>query len=201
MENTRLILIVEDEAILALNVKEMLMQMGYAVAAIHSSGEGALESIEKVRPDMVLMDIRLQGEMDGITAAECIHGRYGIPVIFMTAHSEETTIARAKTTEPYGYLVKPVDTVDLRIAIELALYKSKVDVEKANLTMELQSALAKVKLLSGILPICCSCKKIRDDKGYWEQVEVYIRDHSEADFSHGLCEECCKKLYPEFIEE
>lgn len=196
-----MILIVEDEAILALNVKEMLLQMGHSVAAIHVSGEKAIESLAPAQPDLVLMDIRLQGDMDGITAAEQIHSQYNIPIIFMTAHSEETIINRAKTTEPYGYLVKPVDSVELRIAIELALYKSKIDREKARLTGELQSALAKVKLLSGILPICCSCKKIRDDKGYWEQVEVYIRDHSEAEFSHALCEECGKRLYPEFVEK
>jgi hypothetical protein len=66
------------------------------------------------------------------------------------------------------------------------------------LIAELQGALAKVKLLSGFLPICAACKKIRDDKGYWKQIESYIRDHSEAEFSHGICPDCAKKLYPEF---
>jgi hypothetical protein len=65
--------------------------------------------------------------------------------------------------------------------------------------VKLQQALAQVKRLSGFLPICASCKKIRDDQGYWQQVEAYIRDHSEAEFSHGLCPECAKKLYPELF--
>jgi hypothetical protein len=72
--------------------------------------------------------------------------------------------------------------------------------EKEHLIEELQEALAKVRTLSGLLPICASCKKIRDDKGYWNQIEVYIRDHSEAEFSHGICPDCMKELYPQFVK-
>lgn len=77
----------------------------------------------------------------------------------------------------------------------------KLEKEKESLIEKLQGSLEKVKLLSGIIPICASCKKIRDDKGYWSQVESYVRDHSEAEFSHGICPECAKKLYPEFFKE
>jgi hypothetical protein len=73
--------------------------------------------------------------------------------------------------------------------------------ELRRLNAELQAALAKVKVLSGLLPICASCKKIRDDQGYWHQVEVYIRDHSEVEFSHGICPSCAQKLYPEFYKD
>ena len=73
--------------------------------------------------------------------------------------------------------------------------------EKEKLIAELQSALSKVKQLSGFLPICASCKKIRDDKGYWNQLEAYIRDHSEVEFSHGICPDCAKRLYPELYDE
>lgn len=76
-----------------------------------------------------------------------------------------------------------------------------IEVEKKQLIFELQRALAKVKLLSGFLPICSSCKKIRDDKGYWNQIESYIRDHSEADFSHSICPECARKLYPDLVDD
>jgi len=75
------------------------------------------------------------------------------------------------------------------------------EVEREKLIQELQEALASVKQLSGLLPICASCKKVRDDKGYWTQIEAYIRDRSEAEFSHGLCPECMKKLYPDYAEE
>jgi hypothetical protein len=73
--------------------------------------------------------------------------------------------------------------------------------EREKIISDLQDALRKVKALSGLLPICASCKKIRDDKGYWNQIESYIREHSEADFSHGLCPECLQRLYPEFCED
>jgi hypothetical protein len=81
----------------------------------------------------------------------------------------------------------------------IGLFYGKIkqtDEEKSSLIIKLQEALGRVKTLSGFLPICASCKKIRDDKGYWNQVEVYIRDHSEAEFSHGLCPECATELYP-----
>ena len=139
---------------------------------------------------------KLKGELDGIETANLITKQYDIPVIYMTAHSEAVAIERAKMTEPYAYLLKPVSHKELQVAVELALYKSKTDKEKAQLTKELQAALEKVKLLSGMLPICASCKKIKKDEGYWEQVEVYVSGHSEAEFSHGLCDECGMKLYP-----
>jgi len=74
----------------------------------------------------------------------------------------------------------------------------QIDEEKSKLIIELQKALERVKTLSGLLPICASCKKIRDDQGYWNQIEAYIAQHSEAEFSHGICPQCAKKLYPEF---
>ena len=77
----------------------------------------------------------------------------------------------------------------------------QADLAKEKLINELQDALSEVKKLSGMLPICSSCKKIRDDEGYWQQIEEYIRDHSEADFTHGICNECVKELYPEFYKK
>jgi PAS domain S-box-containing protein len=79
--------------------------------------------------------------------------------------------------------------------------RKNAETEKEKLIIQLQEALDKVKLLSGLLPICASCKKIKDDQGYWKQIEIYIRDHSEAEFSHGICPECAKKLYPEFVQK
>ncbi|MFH1756421.1 MAG: PAS domain S-box protein [Pseudomonadota bacterium] len=76
--------------------------------------------------------------------------------------------------------------------------RKRIEAEREKLVRDLQKALSEVKTLKGIFPICASCKKIRDDKGYWKQIEVYIRDHSEAEFSHGICPDCMKKLYPDF---
>ncbi|MCK5077058.1 MAG: hypothetical protein KAR38_11815, partial [Calditrichia bacterium] len=79
--------------------------------------------------------------------------------------------------------------------------RKKAEEEKEKLNTELQTALAEVKTLRGIIPICSSCKKIRDDKGYWNQIESYIREHSDAQFSHSICPDCAKRLYPEYYDE
>jgi len=79
--------------------------------------------------------------------------------------------------------------------------RKQAEQKREELLEALKEALSKVRTLSGMLPICSSCKKIRDDKGYWNQIEAYIRDHSEAEFSHGFCPECAKKLYPEFYKD
>jgi hypothetical protein len=79
--------------------------------------------------------------------------------------------------------------------------RKEVEADRENLITKLQDALAKIRTLRGIIPICSSCKKIRDDKGYWNQIENYIKEHSDADFSHGICPECAKKLYPEFYKQ
>jgi light-regulated signal transduction histidine kinase (bacteriophytochrome) len=134
------ILIVEDEGVLAFQLALDLERMGHTVAGIYASGEEALQGMETARPDLVLIDIKLQGEIDGIETAGHMHQRYGIPIIFMTAHSEESTIERAKLTEPYGYLLKPINPGELQIAVEVAVYKSKMDKEKAQLTLELWMA-------------------------------------------------------------
>jgi len=95
------------------------------------------------------------------------------------------------------YRGKPVSLVYIRDITE----HKRVEEEREKLIRKLQKALAEVKTLSGLIPICASCKRIRDDKGYWNQIETYIRDHSEADFSHGICPECARKLYPELYKE
>lgn len=195
------ILIVEDEGVIALQIESALQRMGHSVVGIYASGEKALESMETARPDLVLMDIKIQGRLDGIEVADRIRKQYNIPIIYITAHSEESTIERVKLTEPYGYLLKPVSQKELQIAVEMVLYKAKIDRERAELTLELQKALEKVKLLSGLLPICCHCKRVRDDKGYWNQIEAYIRDHSEVEFSHGLCDDCFEKYYQDIHME
>jgi len=195
------IVIVEDEGIVALQIKTILEQRRFTVAGVFTSGEEALTNIEAAMPDLVLMDMKLQGAMDGIETADQLRRQYELPVIFLTAHSEDSTIERAKKAEPYGYILKPFNAQELYIAVEVALHKHKIDQEKEKLTKELREALDKVKLLSGLLPICISCKKIRNDKGYWMRIEDYLRDHSEAEFSHGVCETCAKKLYPEYFKE
>jgi len=121
------IFIVEDEIIVSEDLRGTLEDQGYIVAGVTHSGEDALAEIEKARPDLVLMDIRLSGRMDGIETAGLIRDRFGYPVIFLTAHSDKANIARARLIGPYGYLLKPFSDRELYTTIEMALSRHRLD--------------------------------------------------------------------------
>jgi PAS domain S-box-containing protein len=125
MANSR-ILVVEDEGIIAKDIQSTLNRSGYSVIAIASSGEEAIKKAMETHPDLVLMDIVLQGDMDGVAAAEKIRDRFDIPVVYLTAYSDDTTLQRAKITEPYGYILKPFQERELYTTIEMALYKHNI---------------------------------------------------------------------------
>jgi len=127
--NKTTILIVEDEAIVAADLDGKLRQLGYEVAGITAGGEEAVALTVRLRPQLVLMDIRLEGAMDGIEAAEAIRLQDDVPVIYLTAHSDAATLARAKLTGPFGYILKPFEERELATQIELALYKHQADRE------------------------------------------------------------------------
>lgn len=119
------VLIVEDEGVVALDITQELESAGYSVVGHVVSGEAAVAKAGELRPDIVLMDIHIQGEMDGIAAAEQITSRFNIPIIFVTAHADEATLQRAKLTRPYGYVIKPFEPNELRANIEIALHRYK----------------------------------------------------------------------------
>ena len=121
------ILIVEDESIVAMDIKHRAEGLGYLVTAITPSGEEALEKVAENPPDLVLMDIVLKGEMDGIEAAQKIRDSYDIPVVYLTAYSDERTLKRAKITQPFGYIIKPFEDRELHSAVEVALYKHQME--------------------------------------------------------------------------
>jgi PAS domain S-box-containing protein len=121
------ILVVEDESIVALDVSYKLEEMGYPVCGSVASGEEAISEVARARPDLVLMDIKLKGTMDGIQAVERIRARFDTPVVYLTAHADKLTVARAKETGPLGYVLKPFEIADLRPAIEIALYRHKLE--------------------------------------------------------------------------
>ena len=123
------ILIVEDESIVAKDIQHSLMKLGYSVAGIASNSEKALDIVRTDQPDIVLMDIMLKGELNGIQTAEIIRKQYAIPVVFLTAYADESTLAKAKVTEPYGYIIKPYKEIDLQTSIEMALYKHQKEQE------------------------------------------------------------------------
>lgn len=117
------LLIVEDEAFIALEIKTRLQQMGYEVCGVVSQAEDAILQAEALRPDLVLMDIRLKGAMTGIEAAAVIRKKFRIPIVYLTSHADVETLEHAKRTDPYGYLLKPFQEKDLRVGIEMALNK------------------------------------------------------------------------------
>ena len=123
------IMVVEDEYIVAASLEACLENMGYEVSGVADSGEKAIKFSEKEPPDLVLMDIKLNGEMDGVEAAEEIMSRWNIPIIFLTAYSDEKLLERAKLVKPYGFLVKPFQNREIKATIEMALYKSGMENE------------------------------------------------------------------------
>ena len=124
------ILIAEDENIVALNIRKTLESLGYQVSSVVNNGEDVIRQVEKNQPDLILMDIMLKGLTDGIEAAETITKKFNIPIIFLTALSDEKTIDRAAFTKPYGYLLKPFTTQEMHTAVENALINFEADVKK-----------------------------------------------------------------------
>src|SRR5579871_353478 len=121
--STPQVLVVEDEKIVATDIRENLKTLGYSVPAVISSGEEAISFASESRPDLVLMDIQLKGRVDGIEAAKIVQGRLNIPVVFITAFADDPTLQRAKATDPFGYILKPFGKKELQTSIEIALHK------------------------------------------------------------------------------
>ncbi|MEJ2659419.1 MAG: response regulator, partial [Desulfobacteraceae bacterium] len=174
------ILVVEDDINVAAVMEARLESFGYNVCDIARTGLKAIEGQARHRPDLVLMDILLEGDMNGIEAAEQISAKSDVPIIFITCLNDPSVLDKAIQTHPYGYLVKPYDNAELRSCIEIALVKHQAAKEREELIAKLEDALLQVRKLSGLLPICASCKKIRDKEGGWQQIEDYISTHSEA---------------------
>ncbi len=123
------VLIVEDEIIVAKDIKQCLKKLGYNVVGIEIKGENAVKSAISKKPDIILMDIMLKGKINGIESAEIIRKNNNIPIIFLTAYADENTLSKAKITEPYAYIIKPFKEIDLHTSIEMALYKHQKELE------------------------------------------------------------------------
>lgn len=318
------ILVVEDEALVAEDTSLTLQRMGYAVVGIAAGAQECLELARTHRPDLVLMDIVIQGAQDGIETADALRRALDLPVVFVTSHSDEATFHRAKIDNAFGYVLKPIAERELQMAIEIGLFRKKMESEMAAsrrlleitlqslgegvvvvdpagiirtinrtaeemtgwrceeiagrslrdvvalldpaddspggsrvlqaletarisrsdgcrvmvtngrrllveetgapikddsgavvggvlvfrdvserqrheqqreaLVGELRHALSQVKTLHGLLPVCAWCRKVRGDDGYWQQLEEYIVEHSEASVTHGICPDCARQL-------
>jgi len=152
------ILIVEDESIIAEDISDSLISLGYRITGMVYSGEEAIEAAAKCRPDLVLMDVNLQGEIDGITAAAEIRARFQIPVVYLTAYADENTLRRVNATKPFGYIVKPFEEKNLHTTIQLALHRHEYDSltnlpNRSLLREQLNQVLEKQKELPAIIPV------------------------------------------------
>ena len=123
------VLVVEDESIVSKDIQHSLKKLGYNIVGASATGEKAIELASSERPDVVLMDIMLKGEMNGIEAADRIKKDLSIPIIFLTAYADELTLSKAKVTQPYGYILKPFKEIDLHTTIEMAIYKHSKEQE------------------------------------------------------------------------
>ncbi len=201
------VLIAEDDFLVSEMIRGVLDELGYESAGTARDGRKAVEMTETLRPDVVIMDIKMP-EMDGVQATQAIQERCPTPVVVLTAYDEPELLQKTSAAGVGAYLVKPPRAADLARAIEIARarFQDMLELRDLNDALEarnrdLREALANVKTLRGLLPICSSCKKIRDDAGYWRQVEEYFSEHSEVDFSHGLCPDCLKRLFPQYYDE
>jgi DNA-binding NtrC family response regulator len=182
-----------DDALLFERYLNASKKIRYSVIHFDTLASG-LESLKRVVFDVILLDLSLPDGPVGIKTFETVHAQApGIPIIVLTGHDDDDLAVEAVHKGAQDYLVKGLVTGPaLGRAIRYAI-------ERTKLLGQLERSLKEIKQLRGILPICASCKKIRDDKGYWTQVEVYISDHSDTEFSHGICPDCAHKLYPELF--
>jgi phosphoserine phosphatase RsbU/P len=205
------ILIVDDSPDQQTLLRSILAKAGHeaVVSADSAKSASVVLNLEGDAPtqkiDLILMDV-LMPEQDGVETCRqikrCAHLQ-DIPIIMVTAKTDLSNLKEAFAAGAMDYISKPVNSVELLARVSSALtLKSEMDRRKnrefelRRSNEELQRALKEVKVLRGLIPICASCKKIRNDGGFWQQLEEYLGEHSEAEFSHGLCQPCIKKLYP-----
>jgi len=192
------ILVVDDTHDNLRLLSKLLIENGYYVRPV-SDGKRALSAIQNQLPDLILLDIMMPG-MDGYEVCRHLQAderTRNIPIIFISALNEIIDKVKAFSIGGRDYISKPFQEEEVlaRIKTHLTIRKLQKRLEEQN--EKLQKSLDEIKTLQGIIPICASCKMIRDDEGFWKQVEVYITEHSDAQFSHGICPGCAKKLYPD----
>lgn len=178
------ILIVDDSA-MNLKVLCSVLEKKKYIVAMAQNGNDALSYLETERPDLILLDVMMP-EIDGYEVCIEIKKRKElkwVPIIFLTAKTEIDSIVKGFESGGVDYITKPFNTPELLARVQTHL--------------ELKKAREEILELKGMIPMCANCNKIRDDKGFWNHVEKYIEDHSEALVSHGICPECVLELYPD----
>ncbi len=209
------IFIVDDDAITRQLLRNMLASDGFTGLFDMPTGEAALEAAAERMPDLVLLDIQMPG-MEGYDVCRAIRGLENggdVPIVMITgADSETDTPLKASfDAGASDFISKPVRPLELLARVRSALSikqardrvkqelsrRIRAEQENAKIIAELQAALQTINTLNGLLPICASCKSIRDDSGYWSQLESYISAHSDVEFSHSICPECTERYLAE----
>ncbi len=200
MPRARRILVAEDNTLVRRLICSLLEETGYLVAGQAVDGREAVRLTRELHPDAVLLDLEMP-ELDGIAAAQAISQCCPTPVVVLTAYDAPELVNQASSAGVGAYLVKPPDgdALDRSIAIAVARHSDLVEMRRLN--RELRDTLDEVRRLRKMLPICASCKRIRDDDGYWQDVADYLHQHAALDFTHGLCPDCLARLYPDLQEE
>ncbi|QWV93795.1 response regulator [Geomonas oryzisoli] len=193
--------LVVDDTVDNLIILYKVLRSEYEVIGANSGAE-ALRLAQATPPDLILLDIMMP-EMDGYELCRLLKQDprlRDIPVFFISALNEEVDEARGFEAGAVDFITKPIKPAILtrRVAVHLELRSQKETLQRRN--QELQAALSRVKELSGLLPICMTCKKIRDDQGYWNQLESYISEHSEVLFSHSYCPDCAEVVMKDFLK-
>ncbi len=197
------ILIAEDDATSRIVLATVLKKDGYDVTATDDGG-AAWEVLQKAdAPRLAILDLM----MPGIDGLELVRRVRAIPsaappyLIIVSTKSEKVDVIAALDAGANDYLTKPFDPGELRARIEVGRRMIEMRFELNEKVEELSQALAEVRTLKGIVPICANCKSVRDDQGYWNRVETYLNEHTEADFTHAVCPDCMKRLYPQFKDD
>jgi CheY-like chemotaxis protein len=197
------ILVVDDDPDIRLSTARVLRRAGYRVEAAET-GEQCLQMVSEKSPDLVLLDVILP-DIDGYEVCRRIKGESDRPGTYVILASGKKTASDDQSEGlelgADGYIARPIPNRELLARTQAMARIIRAERERDRAIEELNAAMANIKTLKGLLPICASCKKIRDDQGYWNQVESYISTHSEVQFSHSVCPECAKKLYPEYYED
>lgn len=200
LESAR-ILVVDDNTA---NIDVMLAFLeaeGYDLS-IAVNGETAIKIARHTRPDLILLDVMMPGKDGFETCRELKADQVtkDIPVIFVTAKKEVDDIVSGFRSGGVDYIAKPFRQEEVLSRVNTHLQLRRLAIAQEQLIAKLNAALAEVDTLRGLLPICSYCKKIKDEKGAWKKLETYIRTHTQANFSHGICPECLKKTLESDIE-
>jgi AmiR/NasT family two-component response regulator len=201
------VIVAEDEFLVSREISRALKELGYEQVGEASNGLEVVEMVCSLRPDVVLMDIEMP-ELDGLEASGRIQDQCPTPVVVLTAYESKELVDRASEMGVGAYLLKPpkASEIDRAVTIALTRHSDLMMIrdalrQKEALVNELQEAINKIKTLEGLIPICSWCKKIRDDEGYWQQVELYVSEHTKAEFTHGICPDCYIKVAEEDEDE